>query len=105
MTTPGWLNAAWKLALVFVSGSPNELDTSVAPSATALFSAVARSLFVAELASTRMILQPWQTECTVSTSRLSSTDQPKLSSGGGAVPPDWLTTRRQPFVVLHAARL
>jgi hypothetical protein len=51
-----------------------------------------------------MILQPWQTECTASTSRLSSTDQPVVSLAGSVVPPVWLTTRRQPFVVLQAAR-
>ena len=70
-----------------------------------MFSAVPRSPLPLELASTRMILQLWQTECTVSTSRLSSTDHPLLSlAGSGVALPDWLTTRRQPLPSLQVGR-
>jgi hypothetical protein len=52
-----------------------------------------------------VILQLWQTECTVSTSRLSSTDHPLLSfTGSGVALPDSLTTRRHPLPSLHVAR-
>src|SRR5436305_3065939 len=64
-----------------------------------------RSELLGVFASIRRILQPWHTECTASTSRVSSTDQPLVSSAGSVEPPVWLTTDRQPLALVQVARL
>jgi hypothetical protein len=73
---------------------------AVAPSAYASFTAAPRlaKLFVSD--STSRILQRGQTAETISRSRSISWPQP-VSPAGGAVPPRWLTFRKQPFAAVQ----
>lgn len=88
IATPGCLKY-WVSSLVWDDASPPPqlLDTNLAPSATASFSAVPRSVSFAELASTRMILQFGQTALTMSMSSASSPAQPVLLDGSEVVEP------------------
>ena len=82
---------------------PQLLETAVAPSATAVFSAVPRSTMPAPLASTSRIEHFGQAALTMSRSRAISWPQP-ASAIGGVVPPSWLTLRKQPLAVVHAGK-
>src|ERR1700689_255688 len=73
-----------------------------APSVAPSFSAAPRSLKFADDASTRMMLQFWQTEWTVSTSSEISRSQPASSDGSGLVLPFSLTTSKQSPLDPHA---
>src|SRR5580693_6439600 len=105
MTTPGCSYAARSSTPISCSGPPYELDTSVAPSATASSTPVARLEKYSLSASTSRILNSWHTARTVSTSREISCDQPLLSFVGSAFVlslPSWLTFLKQPFALLHS---
>jgi len=67
------------------------LEISVAPSAAAVFTAAARLARLAELASTRRILQFWQVACATSTSSAISSAQPLFAEGYGPAAPFWFT--------------
>src|SRR6185437_6246330 len=87
------------------SGAPYELDTTAAPSSTAVATAVPRLKIWAFFASTSRIWHSWQTEWIVSTSSATSTDHPLVSAAGrGAAPPNWLTFSKQPFFLVHGGR-
>ena len=60
---------------------PHEFEMTVAPSATASFSAAPRLANELELASTSRILQFWQIACAVSTSSAISSAQPEFAGG------------------------
>src|SRR4051812_35885542 len=105
MATPGCLKyEVSSLVWEEDSSPPQLLETNLAPSATASFSAVPRSESVAELASTRMMLQLGQTALTMSMSSASSPAQPLSFDGREVVEPVWLTCLKQPLALVHADR-
>ncbi len=69
------------------SEPPQLLETNFAPRVTASFSAVPRLASVAEVASTRMMLQFGQTALTMSMSSASSPAQPLSLVGSEVVEP------------------
>src|SRR5579884_2370912 len=104
MTTPGCLKYdVSSLVSLEYSFAPQEFEITVAPSATASFSAAPRFASEFELASTSRILQFWQMACAVSTSSAISSAQPELVAGYD-VPPVWLTLLKQPLAVVHGGR-
>ncbi len=105
MATPGCLKY-WVSSPVWAEDSepPQLLETTLAPSATASFSAVPRSESFAEFASTRTMLQFGQTALTMSRSRASSPAQPVSLVGSEVVEPVWLTCLKQPLALVQADR-
>lgn len=89
------------------SGPPQLLDTTSAL-LMAVFSALNRSVFRSELASTTRILQSWQISCAAWISRSVSIPQPPLRSTGAVrlLPPLWLTTLKHDVgtVELHLGK-
>src|SRR5439155_9304471 len=72
-----------------------------APRRAAVSSAAARSVNALEFASTRTTLQFGHTADAMSRSSEISCAQPPFARGG-AVPPPWLTLRKQPLAVVQA---
>src|SRR5437763_384305 len=77
---------------------------AVAPSAAAVLTAVARSLKLFVLPSTRRTLHVWQISCAVCTSSEVSIAQPLEVIVGSEAPPFSLTTARQPLALVQAGR-
>ncbi len=79
----------WESSVVWEDASepPQLLETNLAPSATASFSAMPRSVSFAELASTRSMLQFGQMALTMSMSSASSPAQPLSLVGSEVVEP------------------
>lgn len=105
IATPGCLkyevsSLVWEEA----SSPPQLLETNLAPSETASFSAMPRSESLAEVASTRTMLQFGQTALTMSMSRASSPAQPLSLVGSEVVEPVWLTCLKQPLALVQADR-
>ena len=82
------------------------MDTNFAPSETAAFTPVPRSLISALFASTRMMRQFGHVADTMSRSRDSSSSQPvwPAARGSGLALPSWLTLRKQPLATVHGGR-
>jgi len=76
----------------------------VAPSATAVLTAVPRLAVVGVLASTSRILQAGQMALAMSMSSEISSAQPASLAGSGDAAPFWFTLRKQPFAVVQAGR-
>jgi hypothetical protein len=75
---------------------------ATAPRLAAALTPVPRSSVVAELTSTRTILQSGHAALTMSRSRAISCDQPASGDGNGEGWPLWLTFLKQPFAVVQA---
>src|SRR5580704_2565021 len=88
---------------VLNSDAAQLFEITVAPSATAVFSAVSRSIRLFELASTRRMWQLGHAAETMSTSSEISSDQPEFATGNDVALPCSLTLRKQPLAVVHAA--
>ncbi len=85
------------------SGAPQLIETYLAPSETAVLTAVPRSLTEALSASTRISLARGATAETMARSSAVSPAQ-EVSPRGIAVPPRWSTLRKQPLAVVQAGR-
>jgi len=80
---------------------PQLFEIAEGLSAAAAFSAVPRSLIVALLASTSVMLQLGQMALTMARSSAISTDQSGSAAGSGLVAPFWFTFLKQPLAVVH----
>ena len=80
------------------------MDTNFAPSATAWFTAVNRSLLRLLFASTSRMRQFGQTAETIWTSSEISAAHPASGVGRGLASPPWLTLLKQPLAVVHGGR-
>ena len=100
MATPGWFRN-WLSIVVCPLNSPppHELETYLAPWATAWLMAVYRSSLL-EFASTSRMWHCGHTAETMSTSREISPAQPVSLAGSGLVWPFWLIFRKQPLAVV-----
>src|ERR1700761_2704513 len=106
MATPGWLKYSVSyvvsLAPREVSGVNQSLSTKFAPSVTASFSAVPRSVIAVLFASTSSRSQLGQIAEIMSRLCASAADQP-ADVPGYVVPPVWLTLSKHPLAAVQAA--
>src|SRR5579859_439081 len=104
MTSPGWLKYRVKAFSRANSRLPQELETYLAPLATAVSSAFARFASPEFVASISVMWHLGQIAETMSRSSDSSTPQRRFVGGSGPFLPFWLSMRRQPLEVVHGGR-
>ena len=104
MATPAWSQSPSQPVSPSNSPVPQLLETTVAPRATASFSAVPRSEKPLELASTSRMLQRGQAVDTMSRSTEISEAAPCSGVGSGLAWPSWLTLVKHLFLTVQAGR-